>query len=215
VEGLIMKIGVLGSGDVGVALAKGFISEGQEVWLATRDPESDKGTQLKEDVEGAIICDYETAAKESDIAVLCVHWSGVEEAIKSADPDNLSGKVVIDTSNIMKQESGVMVYGDNDDLSAGEKVQDLLAASHVVKAFNTVGAASMYKPDFGDQVPTMFIAGNEKEAKNQVQEIVEMFGWEALDAGGIIACRSLEPMAPIWVNYVMGSGNPHHAFKML
>jgi predicted dinucleotide-binding enzyme len=209
-----MKIGILGSGSVGVALAKGFILEGHEVWLATREPDGDKGAQLKTDVAGATICDFATAATQAELAVLCVDWSGAQEAITQSEPAHLSGKVVIDTSNKLAQENGAMIYAAGD-MSAAEQVQSWLPNSHIVKAFNTVGAASMYKPDFGDTKPTMFIAGNDTAAKASVQEIANMFGWETLDAGNLIAARSLEPMATVWVNHSMTTGSPHHAFKML
>jgi predicted dinucleotide-binding enzyme len=94
-------------------------------------------------------------------------------------------------------------------------VQNLLPDSKVVKAFNTVGAAMMYKPDCGDVKPTMFIAGNDAEAKRQVSDIVTMFGWEPLDCGSLVQARSLEPMALVWINNAMSSGSPQHAFKML
>jgi NADPH-dependent F420 reductase len=209
-----MKIGILGSGSVGVSLAKGFIAEGHEVWLATRDPEGDKAKQLKNDAEGATICDFATAADQAELAVFCVKWAGAEDTLKAIDSSLLAGKVVIDTSNLMANEGDSMVYVGSEK-SGAEQVQAWLPDARVVKAFNTVGAATMYKPNFGDQTPTMFIAGDDDAAKKAVKEIVSAFGWEALDCGPLRAARSLEPMAPLWVNYAMSSGSPHHAFKML
>jgi predicted dinucleotide-binding enzyme len=72
----------------------------------------------------------------------------------------------------------------------------------------------MYKPDFNGQNPTMFIAGNDADAKSTVKDIVTAFGWEPIDAGGLIASRSLEPMALVWINHAMSSGDPHNAYKM-
>jgi predicted dinucleotide-binding enzyme len=209
-----MKIGILGSGSVGIALAKGFLAEGHKVWLATRDTTSNKAQQLKEDVSGAEIVDFQSAAIAAELAVLCVKWDGIESAITAAGPGNLAGKVVIDTSNVVVMDNGTMIYGGGE-VSAAERVQTWLQGSHVVKAFNTVGAATMYKPDFGGQKPTMFIAGNDVSAKRTVTDIVAMFGWEALDTGGLIAARSLEPMALVWINNAMSSKDPHHAYKML
>jgi predicted dinucleotide-binding enzyme len=133
---------------------------------------------------------------------------------KMIGADNLANKIVIDTTNALKPEEGILVYAGGEK-SEAEKVQELLPESKVVKAFNTVGAAMMYKPDFGDQIPTMFIAGDDKSAKQTVAEIVTNFGWEPLDCGGLITSRSIEPMAPIWVNNSIVTGSPHHAFKML
>ena len=208
------KIGILGSGPVGVSLAKGFIAEGHKVWLATRDPESDKGRELKQAVAGAVVCDFETAASNAEVAVLCVKWAGVKDALGASGAKNLAGKVVIETSNLLTQHGDELIYAGGE-TSGAEFVQDLLPDSQVVKAFNTVGAAMMYKPDFGDMHPTMFIAGDDKEAKTMVKEIVTAFGWEPLDAGSLIAARSLEPMALVWIHQSMATGSPHHAFKML
>jgi predicted dinucleotide-binding enzyme len=209
-----MTIGILGSGAVGVGLARGFLSEGHEVFIATREPDGEKGKKLKNDLNGAKVTDFASAAKSGELIVLCVNSSGLEEAVKAAGAENLSGKVVIDTTNSIKQEDSMMVY-DAEDRSKAEKVQDWLGGSKVVKAFNTVGAAMMYKPDFDGQVPTMFIAGDDSEAKTQVGAIVKTFGWESLDSGRLIASRSLEPMGLVWINHAMASGSPHHAFKML
>ncbi len=209
-----MKIGILGSGSVGISLAKGFIAEGHQVWIATREPDSEKGRTVKDAVEGASVVSFSVAAQEAELAILCVKWDGVESAITAAGPGNLAGKIVIDTSNVIKQENGTLVYGGGE-ISAGERVQAWLQGSHVVKAFNTVGAAMMYKPEFNGQKPTMFIAGDEVEAKKTVQDVVNAFGWEPLDTGALLASRSLEPMALVWINNSITSGSPHHAYKML
>jgi predicted dinucleotide-binding enzyme len=207
-----MKVGILGSGSVGQSLAKGFIDQGHEVWLATHEPESDKGKGLKDAVPGAMVCDFTTAAKESELAVFCVKWTGAEEVIKLAGAENLADKIVIDTSNILKPEGETMVYG-GEGKSAGEQVLGWLPNANVVKAFNTVGADVMYKPKFST-TPTMFIAGDDAEAKKQVGEIATAFGWEPLDAGVLVCSRELEAMAVVWIRYSMAHGRGH-AFKML
>jgi predicted dinucleotide-binding enzyme len=61
----------------------------------------------------------------------------------------------------------------------------------------------------------MFIAGDDKAAKEKVGEIATAFGWEPLDSGGVMAARMLEAMAVVWINYRMSTGSSHHAFKML
>ncbi len=207
-----MKIGILGSGDVGKALARGFIAESHEVFLATREPEGEKGVQLQTDVASATICDFATAAKEAELAVFAVKWDGAQEMIGLIGPENLAGKIVIDTSNIIKQEGDDFLYGGGE-LSAGEQVQQWLPDSKVVKAFNGVGAALMYKPVVSE-TPTMVIAGDDTEAKLQVAEILNMFGWEALDTGGINTAGDIEHMALIWIRSSMTADKPH-AFKLV
>lgn len=207
-----MKIGLLGSGSVGQALAKGFISEGHEVYLATHEPGGDKGVQLKDVMPQANVCTFAEAAEAGELLVLCVKWAGVEEVINLAGQENLAGKVVIDTSNVIKTDGGTVLYGGGE-TSAGEQVQAWLPESKVVKAFNTVGASMMYKPQL-ESTPTMFLAGNDAAAKQQVSDLVQAFGWEPLDAGALTAARDLEHMAMVWINYAMAHG-PNHAFKML
>jgi predicted dinucleotide-binding enzyme len=207
-----MKIGILGSGDVGIELARGFISSGHEVWLATREPGSEKAGQLQADLPPAHIVDFATAAAEAELAVFCVNWTAAEEAIKMIGPDNLAGKIVIDTSNVIQMEGDTMVYG-GDAVAAAIKVQQWLPDSKVVKAFNTVGAAMMYMPKLPAK-PTMFMAGDDTTAKNEVKLVIEMFGWEALDTGPLSTARDLESMALVWIRNSAHNGR-EHAFKML
>lgn len=209
-----MKIGVLGSGPVGVAMTKGFLSEGHEVWIATREPDGDKGHDLKTAVGEAVVCDYATAAKEAELAVFCVNWGGAEEAAHMIEPENLAGKTVIDTSNPLQPVEGGVKIKDGMSMSAGQMVQGWFSEAHVVKAFNSVGADTMYKPAF-DSKPTMFIAGDDAEAKSQVRDITEAFGWEAVDAGSLEYAHELESLAILWINYTIVARDQHHAFKML
>lgn len=209
-----MTIGILGSGSVGKALAHGFMAEGHTVYIATREPDGVKGTELKAELDGATIADFAETAIASELAVLCVNVRGLQEAVELIGAENLAGKVVIDTTNSLEPVGTAMIDGGGE-TSKAEQIQGWLPSSLVVKAFNTVGAATMYKPDFGDQRPTMFIAGDDAAAKKQVGDIVVSFGWENLDCGDLLLARSLESMTAIWVSYVMASGSPHHAFKML
>ena len=207
-----MKIGILGSGAVGQAMAKGFIAEGHDVWLATREPNGDKAGELQANVSGATISDFATAAREAELAIFCVKWDGAAEMIDLIGPDNLRGKVVIETSNIIKQVGDALVYGGTD-TSAAEQVQAWLPDSYVVKAFNTVGAALMYKPALSE-TPTMFMAGDDADAKQHVADIITTFGWQPLDSGPLIGARELEAMAVVWIRNAMTSEGVH-AFKML
>lgn len=209
-----MKIGILGSGNVGRALAKAFLTEGHEVWLATREPDGDKGTLLRDEHPGVNVGDFEKVAQEGELVVLCTPWDAAADALKLAGPHHLDYKVVIDTNNALKRhKDGVKPVVELNN-SAGEVVQFLLPRSRVVKCFNIVGADLFYKPDF-EQTPTMFYCGDNEEAKQQVAEIVKAFGWEPFDAGDLSASRELEAMAVIWINNSMRTGDRHHAFKML
>jgi hypothetical protein len=99
--------------------------------------------------------------------------------------------------------------------SGGERVQRLLPAALVVKAFNTVGNPFMFHPDFPGGPPDMFIAGNSDDAKKKVSGILKDFGWGVVDVGGIECSRYLEAMCMVWVLSAMRAGNWNRAFKLL
>ncbi|MEJ0073772.1 MAG: NAD(P)-binding domain-containing protein [Candidatus Saccharibacteria bacterium] len=208
-----MKIGILGSGNVGQVLAKGFLAEGHEVFLATRDTGSEKADMLRTNIEGAYVCSFADAAKQCELAVLCTPWVTAADALKSADAVvNLHGKVLIDANNVVDRSGEVPVYGMPEG-SAAQEIQRWLPETKVVKAFNTVGANMMYKPQLS-ATPTMFIAGDDEDAKKQVSDIITSFGWEPLDNGPLVASRELEAMVVIWLRNAAINGRDH-AFKML
>ncbi|MGZ8829069.1 MAG: NADPH-dependent F420 reductase, partial [Thermoanaerobaculia bacterium] len=93
--------------------------------------------------------------------------------------------------------------------------QRSLSGAWVVKAFNTVGNALMFKPQLPGGPPDMFICGDDDRAKNKVSEVCKDFGWGVIDIGGIQGSRHLEPMCMVWVLYGMRSKTWTHAFKLL
>ncbi len=212
-----MKFGVFGTGDVGRSLANGLVSLGHEVKMGSRTANNEKASAW---VAGAgpraSSGTFADAAKFGDAAILSTLWSGSENAIRMAGPGNLKGKVVIDTTNPLHFEPGVppsLALGHTD--SGGEQVQRWLPESRVVKAFNTVGHAHMFRPQFPGGPPDMFICGNDATAKQVVTDILKNFGWHTIDIGGIEGARLLEPLCILWVLYGMRSGSWNHAFKLL
>ncbi len=214
-----MKIGILGSGAVGKALAVGFASEGNEVMLGTRDPKAEKITGwLTKTGKGITAGTFEDTAKFGEIVVLCPLYRAIDDVINLAGKANLEGKIIIDTTNPIAEEppvNGVLKYVKVDEGSAGEHVQNMLPSSHVVKAFNSVGNAFMYKPNFDDGQPSMFICGNSDDAKKTVTGILETFGFDVVDSGGIEASNALEGLCIIWCARGFKEGQWGHAFKLL
>ncbi len=210
-----MKVGILGSGDVGKTLGAGFASLGHEAKIGSRDP-----GKLKEWVEKtgpqASAGTFAEAAEVGEVVVVATLWSGTKHAIQLAGPENFAGKVVIDATNplLFDQPGGPRLALGNTD-SGGEQVQRWLPAARVVKAFNTVGHAHMVHPDFPGGPPDMFICGNDEEAKKTVTGILKDFGWPAIDVGGIEGARLLEPLCILWVGYGIRTGTWNHAFKLL
>lgn len=212
-----MRIGILGTGEVGKALGTGFVSAGHEVRMGSRSAGNDKSRAWAA-AAGAKASEgsFADAAKFGEVVVLATLGSAAESVIHMAGPDNLAGKVLIDATNPLEFPAGrppELFVGHTDSL--GERVQRWAPKARVVKAFNTVGNAHMYLPDFPGGPPDMFIAGDDEPAKKTVREILTSFGWNTVDLGGIAASRHLEPMCMVWVLHGIRSGTWNHAFKLL
>jgi 8-hydroxy-5-deazaflavin:NADPH oxidoreductase len=212
-----MKIGILGTGDVGKALGTGLAALGHDVKIGSREPQSEKVKEWTSKVgPRASSGTFAEAAKFGEIVFLATLWSGTENALKLAGAENLAGKVVVDATNplVFKENAPpALALGHTD--SGGEQVQRWLPKSRVVKAFNIVGNAHMVQPQFPGGPPDMFICGNDTDAKKKVVEILRAFGWPAIDIGGIEGARLLEPMCVLWVLYAIQNKSSNHAFKLL
>jgi 8-hydroxy-5-deazaflavin:NADPH oxidoreductase len=221
-----MKIGIVGSGDVGRRLADGLLDLGHQVKIGTRDTSKMEVVQWidehrkkgRKESENASVGSFaEAASFGDDLIVLSTSWSGTSNAIQMAGPNNLKGKVVIDTTNPLDFSQGLpprMAVGHTD--SAAEINQRSLPGTKLVKAFNIVGNPHMVHPDFPGGPPTMFICGNDEEAKKMVIEsILTPFGWETIDIGGLEGARLLEPLAMLWITHYFRTGTGNHAFKLL
>ena len=212
-----MKIGILGTGDVGHSLGSGFVALGHEVKMGSRGAPNKKAAAWAAKTGArASAGTFAEAAAFGELAVLATLWTGTENAILLADPKNLSGKVVIDATNpLLFPEGGQLKLALGHTDSGGEQVQRWLPSSRVVKAFNIVGHTEMFKPQFPGGPPDMFICGNDVPAKKTVTDILKAFGWPAIDIGGIDGARVLEPMCILWCLYGFKYGTWNHAFKLL
>jgi predicted dinucleotide-binding enzyme len=210
-----MKIGILGTGDVGRALGTGFVKHGHEVKIGSREAGNEKAEAWKQQTgDKASTGTFADAAAFGEIVIVSTLWTGTENALRLAGHDNFKGKTVIDTINPLDFSTGaprLAVSGT----SAGEEVQKWLPDAHVVKAFNIVGKAHMVDPQFPGGPPDMFIAGNDAGAKETVSGILKDFGWDVVDLGGIESARYLESMAMVWILHYFQTQNGNHAFKLL
>lgn len=211
-----MRIGILGSGDVGRALGSAFAACGHEVKVGSRDANNphvkEWAAKAGAHASGGTFAD---AARFGEVVVVATLWSGTDNALRLAGPENFAGKVVIDTTNPLDFTTTPprLSVGLND--SAGEQVQRWLTTARVVKAFNTIGNAHMFRPEFPGGPPDMFIAGNDAAAKQVVSQILNEFGWEVIDLGRIDCSRYLEPLAMVWITYGFRSRSWNHAIKLL
>jgi predicted dinucleotide-binding enzyme len=151
-----MNIGILGTGDVGRALGKGFITLGHFVKMGARDARNVKALSwAREGGERASAGSFAEAASFGEVVVLATLGVANESAITMAGRESFRGKVLIDTTNPLDFSGGMppkLAVSGND--SGGEHVQRLLPDAHVVKAFNTVGNAFMFRPEFPGGLPT-------------------------------------------------------------
>lgn len=213
-----MKAGIIGSGQVGQVLAKAFLNEGYEVMLGTRNIAKPELEKFKTENASIAIGNFDQAAQFGEIIVLATGGLVTEEAIKLAGVSNFSGKIVIDTTNPIAKEppvNGVLKYFTSLNDSLMERIQQWLPDAKLVKAFNSVGNGLMYRPGFKGGPPTMFICGNDEEAKKKVTAILRSFGWEAEDMGKVEAARAIEPLCMLWCIPSFLHGQRGHAFKLL
>lgn len=213
-----MKVAILGSGIVGQVLGKAFIAEEHEVMLGTRDPAKKEVVQWKKDNPKANTGTFDETAKFGELIVLAVAGGVAEDVIRMAGVDNFSGKVVIDATNPIANEppvNGVLRFFTDFDESLMEKIQRIVPEAKLVKAFNSVGNALMYKPVLKGGTPSMFICGNDDEAKQTVTRILTAFGWETEDMGKMEAARAIEPLCMLWCIPGLIRNEWMHAFKLL
>jgi NADPH-dependent F420 reductase len=213
-----MRIGVLGTGEVGRRLAQGFSSRGHDVVIGSRDPDKPELREwLSSDGAGVQPGTFAEAADHGELIVLAVLGNAAEQAIAEAGAQNFSGKVVIDAMNPLDFSGGfppkLSITGED---SLGERVQRVLPDAKVVKAFNTIGNPYFVDPRFSEGDPTMLIAGNDEGAKQTVRDVLREFGWsDTVDIGGIEGSRELEAICIAWVKIGGARGAWDHGFKLL
>ena len=213
-----MKIGIIGSGIVGQVLGNAFLTEGNEVMLGTRDISKPEVKKWTGDNKSGKVGNFEETAKFGEVLVLAISGSAAENAIKLAGTKNFSNKVVIDATNPIAAAppiNGVLRFFTDLNESLMEKLQKFIPEAKLVKAFNSVGNAYMYKPKFAGGMPTMFICGNDESAKKDVTNILDRFGWETEDMGMVEAARAIEPLCILWCIPGILNGRWNHAFKLL
>jgi 8-hydroxy-5-deazaflavin:NADPH oxidoreductase len=210
------KVAVFGTGQVGDTLANGFLANGDAVMRASREPS--KLQDWKASAQGeASVGNYPDAANWADIIVLAVKGAAAEGVLDLAGTANLAGKIVIDTTNPISDappQGGVIQYFTSPTESLMERLQKKAPDAKFVKAFNSVGAAFMIKPQFKSK-PAMFICGNDAAAKQAVSAVVERFGWQAVDMGGVEVARPIEALCQLWCAPGFLKNDWKHAFAWL
>jgi hypothetical protein len=211
------KIGIIGSGIVGQTLANGFERHGYEVLIGTNTPA--KRDELKAGTHSrAHVGSFADAAMFGDPVVLAAKGTAAESALQAAGLHHLAGKTVIDTTNPIADAppvNGVLQYFTAQNDSLMERLQRLAPNAHFVKAFSCVGNALMVNPSLPGGPPTMFICGNNEQAKARVSAILDQFGFIVEDMGTVEGARAIEPLCILWCIPGFRGRGWTHALKLL
>jgi len=211
-----MKIGILGSGVVAQALGAGLRRKGHDVMLGTSNAAKLADWLAKSG--GVVAGSMGDAAAFGELVVLAVKGTAALAAVRSAGAQPLAGKTVIDATNPIADRppvNGVLQFFTGPNESLLEQLQSAFPDVRFVKAFNSVGSAFMVDPRFEGGAPTMFIAGNDEQAKAKVAALVRELGWEPCDMGGAEAARAIEPLCMLWCIPGLLRNDWSHAFKLL
>lgn len=206
-----MNIGVLGTGIVGRTLATRLLEFGHVVAMGTRDaanPRAREWLGLVGTARGARIATFPDAASHGALVINATAGAGSLAALKAAGERNLHGKVLIDVANPLDFSHGMpptLVVANTDSL--GEQIQRALPGARVVKTLNTVTAEVMVHPRELPEETTMFVAGDDAEAKATAADLLRSFGWASiLDLGGIESARGMEMYLPLWISLMSAQG---------
>lgn len=206
-----MKIGIIGSGVVAQTLGSRLIEQEHDVVLGTRDPRNLDAKKmlastLREWLEQiknrAKIATFAEAAAHGEILINATSGMISIDALKLAEADKVGSKILIDAANELDHSKGMppAVLASQERCLA-EKIQATFPNLKVVKTLNTIGARVMVNPRaVGGGDHTVFVSGNDPDAKAQVTKLLESFGWsDVLDLGDVASARGPEMYMAMWI----------------
>jgi 8-hydroxy-5-deazaflavin:NADPH oxidoreductase len=199
-----MNIGILGTGNMARGLAKLWVKKEHKILFGSRDPK--RAQELAASI--GPLCSagsYADAAKFGDVVLVATKWTDTLEAVKAAG--SLAGKTVIDCTNPLSANFMELVVGHTS--SAAEEIAKVAAGAKVVKAFNTVFSPVLEGDhNFNGYVPSVFLCGDDADAKTVVAGLAKDAGLGAVDAGPLKNARYAEPMCVMMIHlaYEVGMG---------
>jgi predicted dinucleotide-binding enzyme len=201
-----VRVAVIGTGRMGTALGERLATVGHEVRMGSRDPE--RGRLVAAQVGGAAGGSYAEAAAGADAVLLAVPFEAVPAALDQIG--DLDGLILIDVTNPFGADGA---HGT----SSAEEIQALARKARVVKAWNTLYSEVVRRSAVFEGLPaTVFVAGDDPDAKAAVSGLVRDLGWDPADAGPLSAARFLEPIALLMTSLDrMSGGRYEHALKLL
>lgn len=205
----MQKIAIIGTGNVGSTLARGWAAKGHEVKLSARD--GNKAKELAKSI-GATAGGIGEVVRAASIVVLAVPYASVPSVL--AEAGSLKGKIVVDCTNPFTPDFMGLTVGYTD--SAAENIARLAPGARVVKTLNHAFATTMAAPALSGQAATTFVASDDEEARKVIAGLVEELGFEAVGAGGLANARYLEPLAELLIQLGFGQGlGTGVAFKLI
>src|SRR5262245_30405044 len=188
-----MKVGVLGTGMVGNAIASTLVAPGHHVMMGSRTADNVNATTWARTVGGrGTVGTFADAAAFGELVFNCTKGASSLAALRAAGAANLEGKIVVDIANALTSE------GSGSE-SLGEQIQNAFPHTRVVKTLNTMNCELMVNPDKLPEPHTLFISGNDAGAKSRVRELLQTFGWtDIMDLGDIATARATEGYLPLW-----------------
>jgi predicted dinucleotide-binding enzyme len=208
-----MRIAVLGTGVVGTTLGTGLVRSGHEVRMGSRTSGNEKALAwVAETGAGASEGTFADAAAWAEVVVNATGGLVSLDALAAAGADSLAGKVLLDVSNPLDFSGGFPPsVAQPDGRSIAEHIQETFPAARVVKTLNTMNAVIMTAPRSLPGSHSVFVAGDDADAKAVATALLAGFGWspdEVVDAGGIVAARGLELYLPLWLSLMGSFGSP-------
>ena len=202
-----MKIAIIGTGNVGGALATVWAERGHQIFLGVRDEQNFKGKQLLE-LDNVSVHNIQDAAEKAQVILIAAAPQFTESILNALG--DIEDKVIIDAMNSIRTKP----EGFNNSFEAIRKLKPNVA---VVKCFNTTGFENMRNPNYDGQGIDMFMAGDSTKAKNIASELAKDAGFgECYDFGGDDKTELLEKFALSWINLAIMQGHGRNiAFKIL
>lgn len=188
-----MKIAILGTGNVGGALARLWSQHKHEVLLSPSSKEKEHALRkaFPQCRVGAT-----SELTQAEVFAVCLPWQAVEPVLKTAG--DLDRKVLIDCTNPLAADLSRLLFGGT--TSAAEQIQGLYPAARVVKAFNSLGAPLLGNGQFSEQLADGFYCGDDVEAKQTAASLIADAGLNPVDVGPLRNARYLESLAMLWID---------------
>jgi predicted dinucleotide-binding enzyme len=202
----IMKIGIIGAGNVATGLAKFWAKNGHQLFLSySRDAEKLKRTAASIDRKVQTGTAAQAAAF-GEVVVLAFPFTALDDAMKSTG--TLSGKLVFSCVNALKGDNSGLAVGTT--TSAAEEIAKCAPGARVVEGLPAF--AELLHSDsrlVSGMKPSVFVCGDDAEGKQIVKKLLEESESEVIDAGPLWAARYIEPAMMLLVNlaYAQGYGS--------